>query len=286
MSQGTFLELLDLAARQKGLRADIELFPQGDFGPGTPDTRPTARVRLSPDASVRPDLLFGQILLRRTNREAYLPRVPAAADLEAIAASMSAYAVRPGFASDPAALQLHRAVASEAWRIELATPRTVMESFRVLRVGPQEIAKHRDGLSLNAPVVRAMTAVGLFDRTQAPAPDSYATTGQLKDFNAKLEATPTFFSMVTEGNDRRTQVSAGRAYVRAQLAATARGLSMHPLSQALQEYPEVAGPYARIHALLKAPAPRFTVQMWTRLGHAPAVGPSPRRGVQAHLVRA
>src|SRR5512133_2538514 len=35
MSQGTFLELLDLAARQKGLRADITLFPQGEFGPAT-----------------------------------------------------------------------------------------------------------------------------------------------------------------------------------------------------------------------------------------------------------
>jgi hypothetical protein len=288
MSQGTFLELLDLAARQQGLRADIELFPQGDFGAGPPDARPTARVRLAPDAGVRPDPLFGQILARHTNREAYLARPPAAADLEAIAASVAPHAVRTGFAgaSDPAALQQHRAIAAEAWRIELTTPRTVMESYRVLRVGPQEIARHRDGLSLNAPMLRAMTALGLFDRTQPPAPDGYATTSQLEEFNAKLQATPAFFWMVTEGNDRRTQVNAGRAYARAQLAATARGLAMQPLSQALQEYAEVAGPYARIHALLQAPAPRFTVQMWTRLGYAPPVGPSPRRGVQAHLLRA
>ena len=49
---------------------------------------------------------------------------------------------------------------------------------------------------------------------------------------------------MTEGNDRKTQVNAGRAYVRAQLAATAHGLAMQPLSQALQEYPEQAAPYA------------------------------------------
>ena len=47
MSQGTFLELLDLAARRRGLRADIELFPEGEFGPDKPDTRPTARIRLT-----------------------------------------------------------------------------------------------------------------------------------------------------------------------------------------------------------------------------------------------
>ena len=66
-------------------------------------------------------------------------------------------------------------------------------------------------------------------------------------------------------------------------AAIAHGLAMHPLQQALQEYPEQAQPYADIHALVGAPRPTHTVQMWARLGHAPAVGPAPRRGLQAHL---
>ena len=83
----------------------------------------------------------------------------------------------------------------------------------------------------------------------------------------------------------QTQINAGRAYVRAQLAATAQGLAMQPLSQALQEYPEQAGPYARIHALLQAAPPAGTVQMWARLGHGPAIGPAPRRGLDAHLIK-
>ena len=36
MSQGTFLELLHLAALQQGLRAEMELFPHGVFDPRTP----------------------------------------------------------------------------------------------------------------------------------------------------------------------------------------------------------------------------------------------------------
>ena len=288
MSHGTFLELLDIAARQKGLRADIELFPQGEFGPAQLDQRPVARIRLVPDGAVRPDPLFDQITKRRTNREAYEPREPAPAALRAIADSVAGRPIRIGFAGgdNPDTLPRHRAIASEAWRIELVTPRTIMESYKVLRVGPSEIARHRDGLSINSPMLRAFAAVGLFDRSKAPGPDDYATTGQLKDFNAKMVATPAFFWMVTEGNDRKTQVNAGRAYARAQLAATAQGLSMQPLSQALQEYPEQAKPYAEIHALLQAPQPRATVQMWTRLGYAPAVQPAPRRGVDAHIMRA
>lgn len=288
MSQGTFLELLDIAARQKGLRADITLFPQGEFGPVALDKRPVARIVLAADAAIQPDPLFAEILKRHTNREAYEAREPAAAAVQAIAASVAPHPVRTGFAggAQPDVLQKQRAIAMDAWRIELVTPRTILESFKVLRVGPREIAEHRDGLSINTPLVRALTALGLFDRSKAPGPDDAATTGQIRDFNTKMAATPAFFWMVTEGNDRKTQVNAGRAYARAQLAATAHGLAMQPLSQALQEYPEQAQPYAAIHALLQAPPPRYTVQMWARLGYAPAVGPSPRRGLQAHLLSA
>jgi hypothetical protein len=218
-------------------------------------------------------------------------KAPDASDLQAISAAAMALGdtlkVRVGFTGpQDAHIAEHRAIAREAWRIELVTPRTVMESMKVLRVGPDEIAQHRDGISINEPMVRVLAAVGLFDRSKAPGPDDSATTQQVKDFNAKIEATPAFFWMVTDGNDRRTQVNAGRAYVRAQLAATAQGLSMHPLQQALQEYPEQAGPYAAIYRLLGVERPGQTVQMWARLGTAPAVGPAPRRGVEAHLLKA
>jgi hypothetical protein len=286
MSHGTFLELLDIAARERGQRTEIALFPEGAFGPAGPDTRPVARIRFVPDGTVKRDPLFAQILRRRTNREAYAAVEPAPASLQAITAAAAAPGLRVGFAggADPALLARHRAIAAEAWRIELVTPRTIMESYRVLRVGPDEIARHRDGLSINAPMVRMLDAVGLFDRTRPPGPDDYATRNQIDDFNRKLEATPAFFWLVSDGNDRVTQVQAGRAYARAQLAATAQGLAMQPLSQALQEYPEQAAPYAQIHALVGASPPEQVVQMWARLGQGPAIAPAPRRGVAAHLV--
>ncbi len=90
----------------------------------------------------------------------------------------------------------------------------------------------------------------------------------------------------TRATAYRQSVANRAAYVRAQLAATAHGLAMHPLSQALQEYPEQARPHAEIHALVQAAQPQQTVQMWTRLGYAPPVAPSPRRGLQAHLMAA
>ena len=166
----------------------------------------------------------------------------------------------------------------------MVTPRTILESYKVLRIGPEEIVKHRDGLTLNKPLPRLLVSLGMFDRSKAPAPDDYAVTSQVEDFNSKLQSTSAFFWMITKGNSRKTQVSAGRAYVRAQLAATKLGLSMQPISQALQEYPEMAKPYAAIHQLAGASQPRDTVQLWARLGYAPTIGPSPRKALKEHII--
>jgi hypothetical protein len=288
MSHGTFLELLDLAARERGLRADIRLFPDGGFEMATAGARPIAQVRLAPDAAVRPDPLFAGVLRRHTNREAYDPARPVAdAAWAAMAAAAAATGEEAGLRfghlgpADPPALARHRRIADAAWRIELTTPRTILESYRVLRVGADEVARHRDGLTLLAPAVVWLNRLGLFDRSHAPAADSWATRSQLDDFRDKLQSTTGFLWLVSGDNRRESQVDAGRAYVRVQLAAALHGVSMQPLSQALQEYPEQAGPYRDIHAELGATAPGATVQMWARVGYAPPVGPAPRRPLDA-----
>ena len=283
MSHGTFLEVLEMAARERGLRADIVLFPLGVFSPEKLDARPVARIRLVPDATVKKDPLFAQVLHRHTNRSNYdLAREVPGPAWAATVASVTDVSMQVGFVgrNDDAAVAIHRQIALAAWKIELQTPRTVMESFKVLRVGATEIAQHRDGLSLLAPVPVALAKLGLFDRSKAPAPDDYATTSQIQEFSEKLDSTPGFVWMVTPDNDRATQVNAGRQYVRLQLAATQQGLAMQPLQQALQEYPEQQANREAIHRLLGATKPGHTVQMWARVGYAPAVEPAPRRRLQ------
>lgn len=286
MSQGTFLELLDLAARERGHRAEITLFPEGVFGPEKVDDRPVARIRLVPDVAAAKDPLFAQILRRHTNRNVYDPKraVPAAA-WQAMAAAVQPHPLRFGFVAgdEAAAIERHRAVAREAWRIEVSTPRTMLESYHWLRIGAREIAEHRDGISITSPWLVGLDRLGLFDRTKAPAPDDSAVTSQIRDFDPKIASTPGFLWMVSDGNERTTQIAAGRAYARVQLAATAHGVVMQPLQQALQEYPEQAQPYDEIHTLVGAARPAQTVQMWARVGFAEPVVPAPRRGVDSHI---
>ena len=69
-------------------------------------------------------------------------------------------------------------------------------------------------------------------------------------------------------------------------AATKRGLVMHPLSRALQEYAAMGAAHADAQALLGGP--RETVQMLCRVGHLPpgesSPAAAPRRGLGARLV--
>ena len=144
---------------------------------------------------------------RHTNRKRLRPARPVPAD--GLAGDGRRRSSRTRCASAlssrdrPEALQQHRAIAAEAWRIELTTPRTMMESYKVLRVGAD-----RDRAAPRRPVADAtrwwcwLDRLGLFDRSKAPAPDDFATTSQIKDFNAKLASTPAFLWMVSEGNDR------------------------------------------------------------------------------------
>ena len=287
ISQGTFLELLDMAAKKRGYRAETTLFPEGEFDAKAPDGRPTVSIRLVKDDAVKADPLFAQIFHRHTHRGTYDNRIPNADARQALADSVNGFPVKFGLVTaDEASMAQHRQIAMDAWRIEMQTPRTLLESYKVLRVGPQEIAQHRDGISINTPMVRSLVALGLFDRSKPSEPDSSAIKGQISDFNEKMATTPACVWLSTSDNSRATQILCGRAYVRLQLAATALGLRMHPLSQALQEYPEQAQNYKAIHQLLGGKDGADTVQMWTRLGYAPEVGPSPRRGLQAHLDKA
>ena len=294
---GAFLGLLELAARQRGMDLQVTSFPTGEFG-GTLDDRPVARVRFvagRPTTAAEREL-FAQVPHRHTYREAYAAdRQPDGSfeDFLRAEARQAQNGLASGLVNRVAHEDLHArlsGIAREAWRIELTTPNTMLESMRLLRIGSDEIARHRDGISLTSPMMVMLDTLGMVDREQAPAPDSFAVTGQIQDFDRNLATTPAFYWLVSETNDRASQLASGRAYLRAQLAATARGLVMHPLSQALQEYPEVAGQYGRIHEALRAHTSnaRATVQMFCRIGY-PAAGmeaatPAPRRGLNAHLI--
>ena len=291
IGQGTFIEALVLALRERGVAPTVQLFPQGEFAPRGVDDRPVARIAWQAGAAAPArDPLFGELLRRHTAKVEYDTARPVAATvLDALRPAL----VDPDVAFDgsvePARVATLRTLCIDAARAELLTPRTVMESVRLTRIGPAEIDRYRDGISINAPMLRLVDAVGGFDRTHPPAPDSTGYRHMMDRFESHSRSAMGFVWLSTPmardaaaGSTRSAEVNAGRAYLRLQLQATQLGLQMHPMSQAPQEFAEMRVHYERLHALLLGlPAAQRTVQMFCRVGHCADQPHTPRRGVEA-----
>ena len=293
VSQGTFIESLVIALRERGIDPQVTLFPQGEFKPREVDARPVARVAWSTTASgAAKDALFAQLLRRHTAKIDYdMSRPVPASVLDALKASVAEPDVRFGGSVETARIEPMRALCWESARVELLTPRTVMESVRLTRVGPAEIAQHRDGISINGWVPRIAAAVGAFDRSKPPAEGSTAYGQMMERFEGHSRTAMGFVWLstptarhATAGTTRSAEVNAGRAYLRLQLKASELGLQVHPMSQAPQEFPEMRPYYDKLHQmLLGKAATEETVQMFCRIGYCAAQQHTPRRALQGFL---
>lgn len=282
---GAFVELAVIAASQRGRAVSVTAFPDGAPSPtAMPRGTRVATLQLGPEGSAAADPLFAQIPRRHTAKSAYDPQRPLPADLPATwAATAARHGLRAGVAADPERLDALRRITREAYEIECTTPRTWLESARLMRIGPKAIETHRDGISINGAMPRALHAVGLFNPMEVPQRGSSLFKTVMERW-VPFETGSGYLWLASTGNDRRSQLEAGRAYVRLHLQATALGVDLHPVSQALQEFPEMRGPYEAVHRTLGLDPATQTLQMLARTGYALSPsGPSPRRGLGALL---
>ena len=279
---GAFLEVLRIAAAEAGYRTEVTLFPAGAWAEKEIGETPLARIAFVPDAAVGRDKLFAQVLKRRSVKVDYEAERPIEAAHRAALAEVTQLPLQVATAADEVATL--RGIAKDAWLAEVATPRANKESADYFRIGADEIATHRDGLSFHGPFFWWAKRFGLFTAEKALEPGSFAYQGAIDTGVAWAEQVWSFGWLATPGGTRADEIAAGRDYVRLNLKATELGVAMAPLSQVLQEYPEMAGPQKRFLDFAKTP-PGSIVQMFFRLGYAGQVPPTPRR-VLDDLIRA
>ena len=278
---GCFLEVMVVAASHQGFRLDISLFPEGS-DERVLDQRPIAQVRFVKDSTVSPDPLFAQIPLRRSLKEPYDLHRPVSDDVLRELRASAVHGTGPGASNDPGMIAGLRRLTTEALALEIDTPRTYKESVDLFRIGKAEIEANPDGIDLGGPLLDSLHALGQISREQALDTTSSAFAQGRAAVLANAETAMAHIWLTTPGNDRAEQIRAGRDWARINLTATALGVGLQPLSQALQEYPEMAAYYRETHKLL---APEGgTVQMLGRLGYAAPVEPSPRWPLEAKII--
>ena len=275
---GCFIELARLAAAQDGIGMTAELFPEGSDETAL-DTRPVAVLRFKSGAEADP--LFAFVPDRRSLKEPYdVTKNVAQSTLDAVLAAAVQTKV-DGNVSQHSIAEL-RALTHEALRIEVETPRTYLESVDLFRVGAKEVDANPDGIDFTGPLFELLGASGMMNRDALLDTSSTSYKEGLKAVFSNTDTAMGHLWLVTQTNTREEQISTGRDWLRINLAATSQGLGIQPLSQALQEYPEMKDIYDQVHARM-APS-GGTVQMLARIGYASAVAPSPRWPLEAKLI--
>jgi nitroreductase len=282
IGHGCFIECLRIAAQERGVRLVVQLFEQGEFGDKI-DARPIARIRFIKDSSLRPDPLFQQLLLRHTNRQPYaLDRVPESSVLASICQRPELFH-QAAFCNTAASTSKVKTIALDAWKLELNLTRTWRESVQLTRIGSEEIQAQPDGVALDGRLIQAGQALGLISREKMLQKDSWIYAQSVEFGLKSIEATAAFVWLSSADNQRHTQIECGRDYLRMQLTATELGLAMQPVSQSLQEYPEMTPHFNALRQQLQLGA-KATVQMLARIGYAEPGHPSPRWPVRSHIL--
>ncbi|WP_255449633.1 Acg family FMN-binding oxidoreductase [Shimia ponticola] len=279
---GCFLEVLRMAALADGYEARVDLFPNGSDDAAL-DQRPVARVRFAA-TDAAPDPLFAHVPARRSLKEPFdMTRGVEADKLAALEAAVLP-GTEIGTSNEEGFVEEFRALTREALRIELVTPRTFKESVDVMRIGARATDRTPDGIDLNGPMIEFARLAGQMTPEKLMDPTTMSFQQGMEAVLANTDSAMAYVWITTATNTREDQIRTGANWVRVNLAATEQGLGLQPLSQPLQEYPEMADLYARTHERL-APT-GGTVQMLCRLGYGPDVPASPRWPIDAKVLNA
>ena len=267
IGMGCFMEQLAIAASMTGHAVRFDLFPQGEDGP-------VAIAHFS--EGVSKDVLADHMINRRSCKEPFEMRMPPVTD--------ALKAVADIFTEDSHGELVGnlRDLTWGAWMVEATTYRTMKESTDLFRLGKAEVEANPDGIDFSGPFFESLIVMGLMTREGSLDPNSFEFAEGARIYEEMLMATPAYAVVKTKGNDRIAQIEAGRRYLRLNLVTTSMGLSLHPVSQALQEYPEMEGHYKTLHELLAEPGE--TVQMLGRLGFGPDVPRAPRWPLEAKTI--
>ncbi|MEL6828141.1 MAG: twin-arginine translocation pathway signal protein [Pseudomonadota bacterium] len=279
---GCMMELLRIAAAEKGYAAAITPFPDGEAHPRLNGNR-MAQVQFAVAADTPKDPLFANILERRSTKEPYDTSRPVNTEtLEQVIASGQGD-LEVGGTLDAAQRDRIIALAWQGFQIEMETDLTRRESVDLMRIGNRAVVENPDGIDMGG------IPMGLFKMTGIVTPEGLDTPGStaynegLKMYDPIIHSAQGFVWVKSQTNTRADQLQAGRAWVRMNLAAQKAGLCVHPLSQILQEFPEMAQPYEAIRQELGV-APSGALQMLGRVGYTKFPAPSPRWPLESKLI--
>ncbi len=289
ISQGTFLEYVRIAGEQLGYRTTIVLFPNGEIdqaaSPASLNAKPVAKVTLT-QATARSSRFYGAMFKPDTSRVAYESTKLTDGQIQQLQAADTFEGMTLEIFQNQVDLEWFHRFAVAGTKIENDLSAPVVLAGKLFRSNEYQKNKYRYGFSLEGSGMSgAMMYVLEALLTAVPSMNSPAAARKSTVDQTALAVanTPAYALLITRNNTRTAQVQAGMLYSRFQLAALTMGFAMQPMSQVLEEYPEMRAQYEAIHKAYASDG--GTIQMLVRVGKPVRQVPrSMRRGVQEILM--
>ncbi|TGL60678.1 Acg family FMN-binding oxidoreductase [Leptospira sarikeiensis] len=283
IGQGTFLENLSLGMQVLGYSSDILLFPDGKYTTSDIGKKPIAKIILNKQSDLIRNPLSGFITERVTRRSIYEGEDLTQDDFEKIRKDSAVLYSELKFVQRAGSEKLIKQLIA-AMQVETDTKNTYDESRIWFRYNDEEIGKFKDGLSLRATGVSGIKYFFARNFFLKPGTESWHSDENKKAgmemFSSQVESSKGFIFLKTKQNEIIDWVQAGRDYLRLHLATTKNGFALHPMSQILQEYPEMDTLRNEFESTLK---PGEKIQMLVRLGKSDYHYYSPRREPQSFI---
>jgi hypothetical protein len=280
ISHGTLIEMTAIAATSLGFRTEIDILPDGAMSIPQFGTKPTATIRLVTEPGLEADPLFAQILERRSSRLAHQGPPPTDQERAHIERNAQFPGVEVGWIPEHQRTRVLE-IAAQAMTIE-AEDHDLYDETRIwFRYSDHEIAQNGDGLHADTAGLTGLSlALGRRFINDGNWHKPYNRGPYLKGFRRSVSATTALLTLTTATNTMRDWITTGRAYVRAQLSAGSFGLRFQPISQVLQEFPQMDQLRTEMEQLVDITAPA-KLQMLVRVGRTTPPALSPRRDLRA-----
>lgn len=289
ITQGTFLEYVRVAGDKLGYKTDIVLFPEGDYDENnlenSMDKKPVAKITLT-KTQPKDNPLYDFMFLPDTNRSAYDKTKLNSEEIKQLEDVNTYENMNINIFQDEKNVGILKNYAIEGAKIESSLHRMNVESANVFRSNEAEKNKYRYGYSVEGQGTSGIMKYvlqGLVTIFPSFNDEKASTNTYVKSTEMEAENTSTYALIISKDNTRKQQVESGMIYSRFVLQAHALGYVMQPLSQVLEEYPEMKQQYTGIHSEYASEG--GTIQMFLRLGKTTKEVPQTMRRDVMDLVK-
>lgn len=289
VTQGTFLEYMKVEGEKLGYKTNIDFFPTGEYDErnlvNSMKTKPVAKITLT-KVETKNSPLYDFMFLSDTNRQSYKSTGLTENQLRQIQAINTDKEINLKVFQDKQNIKTLGEYTMQGAKIESSIHRMNEESSNIFRDNEYQKDKYRYGYSVEGQGTTGIMKYILQGAiTLIPSITDEKASANLfvKSTQEAVDNTPAYAMIITKDNSRIEQVKSGMLYSRLILKAHSLGFVMQPVSQVLEEYPEMKKQYNKIQS--EYASKYSTIQMFVRMGKATKESPRSMREDVMELIR-